>query len=129
MAGNPVGRLIDAAEEANGWSDRDLAARASRAGHQLSKSAVSAFRRNGMPTIVPDTIRALAAALSLPVSEVLRAALDAAGLPAGAQPSTVEHAIRSDPDLPSEIKDALLAVVRSARDNTRTGDAGRTTGT
>lgn len=114
-AGNPLAQLIDTVKEANGWSDPMIVARARHAGHQISKSLVSTIRREGMATLVPGTIRALADGLGVPVVRVLRAALESAGLPVGDESVAPETAVRNDLTLSDETKRVLLAMLREAR--------------
>lgn len=114
-ANSALARLINDVKEANGWSDYDLARRAERAGHQISKSKIADMRTAGVTTIVPDRIRALAAALDLPVTEVLRAALETVSLPAGPGSGSVEQAIQRDPALSALAKRQLLAMLKEAR--------------
>lgn len=112
---NPLARLIDETREANGWSDYDIARRAKAAGHQMSKSTISDIRTKGVATIVPDKVRALARGLDLPVSEILRAMLETAGLPVGPASSSPEQAVRADPQMPAVVKSQLLAMIREVR--------------
>lgn len=114
-ASNALARLIDRTKEANEWSDMDLVNRARRAGHQMSKSTISDVRTAGVATVVPDKVRALADALDVPVADVVRASLEAAGLPAGEPSLSPEQAIRRDVTLPIQTKRALLALLKDAR--------------
>ncbi|NNG36903.1 hypothetical protein [Nakamurella aerolata] len=114
-ASNPLARLIDETKEANRWSDTRIVAQARSAGHQMSKSTISDIRTAGVSTIVPAKIQALADGLQLPIRDVLRAALESAGLPSGDPPLSVEQAILRDATLPVQTKRALLAMVKDAR--------------
>lgn len=117
-ASNSIARLIDSVKEVNGWSDPVIAERATRAGHQRSKSWVSDIRNNGM-SITSDTVHALAAGLGVPVSRVLRAALEAIGLPYGNESNSPEAAIRADPTLSEETKRTLLMLIGESRQRRR----------
>lgn len=118
-ASNPIARLIDTIKEANGWSDPMIVARARSAGHQRSKSWVSNLRNGGMPSISADAVRALADGLGVPVSRVLRAALENIGLPYGDESRSPEAAIKADPTLRDDTKAALLAIISEARQRRR----------
>lgn len=118
-ASNPLARLIDLVEEANEWSDPMIAERATRAGHQRGKSWVSRIRNRGMPSINADMVHALAAGLGVPVSRVLRAALEGMGLPYGDESNSPEAAIRADPTLSDETKRTLLLLLGESRQRRR----------
>lgn len=119
---NPLAKLIDAAREANGWSDPDVVRRAKAAGHQISKSHISGIRREGVTALKASLVLALADGLGVPVREVLRAALETLGLPAGDNSISPEQALRNDPSIPVGAKQMILMQIRAARDAaTQTG--------
>lgn len=112
---NPLADLIDRAEEANRWSDVDVARRASAAGFPISKSHISGMRREPLKSIAAGRMNALAAGLGVPLAEVIRVSLQTLGLPAPDAYASPEHAIQSDSSLSSQTKSILLATLKAAR--------------
>lgn len=116
MPSNELAALIDTVEASNGWTDPDIAQRATIAGHKMSKSLVSLIRTGGTKTIVPSQMRALAAGLDLPLHRVVRAALATFDLELpGSEFLTPEDAIRADESLDLSTKRTLLVVLSEAR--------------
>ncbi len=112
---NALAKLLDETRNATGMSDPDVARRAQKAGHTLTKSNLSRIRLTPIKQIVPDLIYAMAAGLSLPPHTVLRAALETVGLPAGEASTSPESATRADLGLSDGTKRAILAILRDAR--------------
>lgn len=117
MRPHDLARLIDEVKAGQDLSDEDIARTARRAGHQLSKQHVANLRaQDPLKSLVPKTLRALAAGLQLPLTRVVEASLHAAGLPSGAPEDwSVEAAITADAQLPSAAKRMLLRMVAEAR--------------
>jgi hypothetical protein len=109
--------LIDEVKTDHGWSDADVARHARRAGHPISKQHVANLRaQDPLKSLVPATLRALAAGLELPLPRIVEAALSAAGLPSGPPADwSIEAAIQADPELPVAAKRLLLQSVAVAR--------------
>lgn len=108
--------LIDRVRDANGWSDSEIVARATRGGHKLSKSNLSRIRNTDVATLTGSTIRALAAGLDVPAAEVARAALKSMGieLPELGQ-LDLGTAVKLDATLSKRDKVMLLELLRTMR--------------
>lgn len=108
--------LIDHIREVNGWSDSDIVAQSSAQGHKLSKSNLSRIRNTDVVSITATTIRALAAGLRIPETEVARSALASMGvdLP-DLRGLDLETAIRLDASISAEDRSLLLDILRSIR--------------
>jgi hypothetical protein len=116
MTRHALAALIDTVKEEQQISDEQICVRARRGGHKLSKQRIAQIRaQDPLKSIVPGTIRALAAGLGLPVGRVLEAALQASGFADYASDWSVEAAIETDPELPVAARRMLLAMVREAR--------------
>lgn len=114
MQVSPLGVLIDQARARSGWSDEDVARKARALGHKLSKTEVSNYRRDGMPTLVPDKIVALADGLEIPAWRVVEAALQGHGIRLPLDQKTTEDAIRGDIRIPSDERGFMLTMLDRA---------------
>lgn len=114
---HPLAQLVDTVKADRGLSDEDIARHARRAGHQISKQHIANLRATDpLKSLVPSTLRALAAGLELPLARIVEAALPSAGLPTG-PPSdwSIEAAVQADPELPLPAKRMLLQMCTAAR--------------
>lgn len=121
MGNNPLIELIDEGKRRNGWSDEQVAQRARDKGHTgLSKSNISRIRTDPYITIVPAVLKAVSDAMHIPLEALTQAALATAGLP-GSMPNTwdADAAIQMDPTIDVATKEAVLEIVRRARDRTK----------
>jgi hypothetical protein len=110
-----LARLIDATEDRNEWSDRDVVRRAEAQDHRLNRQDITNYRHIGMKTIVPAKIKALAEGLGLPAYRVAQAVLEDHGIVLPMEARTPEDAIRHDHELPERTRAALLAILSDAR--------------
>jgi hypothetical protein len=114
-----LAELIDAARRADPrWSSFDLLARRARArGHHVSRANLARIRNEHVKTFSAGQVLMLAAALDLPLTQVIRAYLEAMGLPyAEPRPASVESAVAADPRLSADDKTHLLALLDSMVD-------------
>lgn len=108
--------LIQSVEDANGWSDPDVAERARHRGHTISKSNISRLRLDPVRSIKGDSIRALAAGLGISPLDIADAALASMGIQrANSAGDDVEAAIRRDPVLAESQRRMLLALLREMK--------------
>ncbi|MGW4123644.1 hypothetical protein [Nocardia sp. NPDC004711] len=113
---HPLAALIDRAEDSNGWSDADVTRRATAAGHRLSKSNLSRIRNTEVVSITGSTIRALAAGLEVPESEVVRAALASMQIDIPELGEVdLEAAIKRESAISARDKGMLLDLTRAMR--------------
>lgn len=112
-----LGALISSIQEANGWSDQEVADRAARLGHSLSKSNVGRVRNEPVVSIKAGLIQGLAAGLDIPVRQVVQAALQSMDLPGlrDFESSSPEDAIRRDPTLSDRDRRLLLSQLEVLR--------------
>lgn len=110
--------LIQSVEDANGWSDPDVAERARQRGHKISKSNISRLRLEPVRSIKGDAIQALAAGLGISPLDIADAALASMGIHrTNASQTDVESAIRRDPILAESQRRMLLALLREMKGN------------
>lgn len=109
--------LIQSVEDANGWSDPDVADRARQRGHTISKSNISRLRLEPVRTIKGDAIKALAAGLGISPLDIADAALASMGIHrTRLSGDDVETAIRRDPLLADTQRRMLLVMLQEMRD-------------
>lgn len=108
--------LIQSVEDANGWSDPEVAERARQRGHTISKSNISRLRLEPVRSIKGDAIKALAAGLGISPLDIADAALASMGIHrTSAADNDVETAIRRDPLLADSQRRMLLALLREMK--------------
>ncbi len=110
---HPLGQLIEKVQRDNGWSDRDLAARAQSMELDLGKSNWSRLKNQPVLTFKPSHIKGLALVLKQTETTVARAALASMGIDLeGYQDGDVPAAVRNNGELSDRDKRVLLAVFR-----------------
>ena len=116
-----LGRLIASAQERNGWSLRDLAARAERAGYDMSHTSFARLKSTPVTSIKGENITMLALVLKVPVAHVATAALESMGveLDSGLHRSVLD-VVQESPDLSTYDQELLTAVLRVMLDRRRT---------
>ena len=116
-----LGRLIASAQERNGWSLRDLAARADRAGYDMSHASFARLKSTPVTSIKGENITMLALVLRVPVAHVVTAALESIGveLDSALHPSVLD-VVQESPDLSTYDQELLAAVLRVMLDRRRT---------
>lgn len=108
--------LIDSAMKANGWSLREVSARAKAQGHSLSQQNISRIRSEPVVNLVAKQARGLAAGLQVPVSVVVDAALKSMGFtPTSPLGVTPEEAVLRDESLGARDRRVVSAVLRELR--------------
>jgi hypothetical protein len=108
---HPLGQLIDQVEAANGWSDVDVARRATAAGYPMSKSNISRIRTEPVRSVVPAQVRGLAAGLGISQSQVALTSMTSAGIHVAQEANSVEDAVRRDLLLSEADKKVLLTML------------------
>ena len=108
--------LLQSVEDANGWSDPEVAERARKRGHTISKSNISRLRLEPVRSIKGDAIKALAAGLGISPLDIADAALASMGIHrSNAADNDVETAIHRDPLLADSQRRMLLALLREMK--------------
>lgn len=106
-----LSRLIESVKEANAWTNADLERAARRRGHDVSRSNISRILTQPVKTVVPAQVRMFSDATGLPVEMVALAALRATGLSVDVDATDLLTVVRRDTDLPTETKEAIIAIV------------------
>lgn len=116
-----LGRLIASVQERNGWSLRDLAARAERAGYDTSHTSFARLKSTPVTSIKGENITMLALVLKVPVDHVATAALESVGveLDSALHPSVLD-VVQESTDLSTYDQELLTAVLRVMLDRRRT---------
>lgn len=120
---HPLGQLVDQVEAANGWSDVDVAQRATSAGYPMSKSNISRIRNEPVKSVIPAQVRGLAAGLGISQSQVALTSLTSAGIHVAQEPNSVEDAVRRDLMLSEADKKTLLTVLGAMHAARKGGEA------
>jgi hypothetical protein len=112
---HPLGRLIQGAQDALGWSNRRLEREA--AGKPgLGKSNIGKIKTQPVVSLKADTIKSLSEVLRVPVYQLVGAALESMDLPAlGEKDPSLEDAVRTNYELTEHDRRILLAVLREMR--------------
>lgn len=115
MKRTALAKLIDETLERNEWPAAEVARNATRSGHMLTTSDVSLYRKQGMPTLVPGKVIALAAGLRLPAYRVAVTVLEDLGINVPVDVRTPEAAIHHDHTLTARTKEQLLLLIEHDR--------------
>lgn len=110
---HPLGRLIQSVEDSRGWTLREIARRATKAGYEISHQYVARLKRSDLESISRELIAALGAGLDVPERVVGIAALESMGVH-DVDPSEADLAatIARDSSLTERDRRVLLAAVR-----------------
>lgn len=117
-----MGRLVDATLPMNDESANAAAQRGEKAvkrlspKHRFTKSDISDLRNGKRPTLVPEKIIGLAAALQLPAYKVAIAWLADHGIDIPQDVRTPEDAIAHDHTLSARVRRDLLTLIANHRD-------------
>ena len=114
---HPLGELIAQVKMANGWSDVDIARRATAAGYPMSKSNISRICTHPVKNVVPTQVRGLAAGLGISASQIALTTLSSMGIHVTSEPNSVEDAVRRDILLSERDKKNLLALLGTMHAN------------
>lgn len=119
---SPLRELYDAVVAANGWSQRDIEARARDRGYPISKSRIGQLTNAPvLDSITSDSVRALAVGLGVSPERVALAAVQSMGFRVGVDEVTPAEAILRDETLSEDTRAALLAVLRGAHSRSSKG--------
>lgn len=116
---HPLGELIQAAQDKNGWSTRDLQRRAEDLGLDMKHSNFSRLKNQDLVSIKGTVIHALANVLQVPVHRVAQAAMASMGVEVPASQPVLEDVVRDSPEFST--RDRLI--IQGLVDTIRTLDA------
>ncbi len=111
MPMHALARLIEDVRATQGWNQSELGRRAG-----LSRARIGQLINDPVKAVPSrDTVIQLARGLGLPPWVVMDAYLESLGLPTRPTHITVEDAVRADPSISVEGKEAVLALARHLR--------------
>lgn len=122
----PIGELIRAERARSGLSYRELAAKAESAGYSVKFQYLNDLANAGPKSWPkqPDTFRGLAAALHLPVRDIVLSYAISLGLDIGGTESRLAAGLPQSVDsISPEVTDALLALIRTLSEQQASGAA------
>lgn len=121
---HPLGKLIQAAQDREGWSTRDLERVAERKGYSMRHSNFSRLKIEPVVAIKATQIRVLASVLGVSEEAVAIAAIASIGAEIDAHASTLEDSLRLSTDLINRDQRLVLALVSAMR-NEESGSDGQ----
>lgn len=110
-----LGQLIEAAQNANGWSDRDLADRAGRMQFDMAKSNFSRLKNQPLVSIKGSLIKGLAQVLAISEAKVAQAALVSMGVEVSQQQPSMLDALSATAELSERDRRLLAALLDALR--------------
>lgn len=113
---HPLGRLIQAAQDREGWSTRDLEKQAERNGHSMKHSNFSRLKIEPVVAIKASQIQVLASVLGVSEQAVAYAAVESMGVNLDAPAATLEDSLRYSTDLSTRDQRLVLSLVAAMRD-------------
>lgn len=121
---HPLGRLIQAAQDREGWSTRDMEKQAERNGFSMKHSNFSRLKIEPVVAIKASQIQVLASVLGVSEQAVAFAAVESMGVNLDAQAATLEDSLRYTTDLSTRDQRLILSLVTAMRDE-KSGTNGR----
>lgn len=108
---SPLGRLIQAAQDDLGWSNRELERQAGDT-RGLGKSNIGKLKKGTFEGVRAPVLKALATLIRVPEIQVVQAALETLDLKyTSDEPATLEDAVAADRSITERDKRILLAAV------------------
>ncbi|MFJ2318383.1 hypothetical protein ACIOTN_16975 [Glutamicibacter sp. NPDC087661] len=113
---HPLGRLIQAAQDREGWSTRDMERVAERNGHSMKHSNFSRLKIEPVVAIKASQIQVLASVLGVSEQAVAYAAVASMGVQMDAQDASLENSLRYSTDLSVRDQRLVLSLVAAMHD-------------
>lgn len=113
---HPLGRLIQAAQDREGWSTRDMERVAERNGYSMKHSNFSRLKIEPVVAIKASQIQVLASVLGVSEQAVAYAAVASMGVQMDAQDASLENSLRYSTDLSVRDQRLVLSLVSAMRD-------------
>lgn len=121
---HPLGRLIQAAQDREGWSTRDMERVAERNGYSMKHSNFSRLKIEPVVAIKASQIQVLASVLGVSEQAVANAAVASMGVQMSGQTATLEDSLRYSTDLSVRDQRLILSLVSAMR-NDESGSNGQ----
>ena len=112
---HPLGRLIQAAQDREGWSTRDMEKQAERNGYSMKHSNFSRLKIEPVVAIKASQIQVLASVLGVSEQAVAFAAVESMGVNLDTQAATLEDSLRYTTDLSTRDQRLVLSLVTAMR--------------
>ncbi|MGO3763513.1 hypothetical protein [Glutamicibacter arilaitensis] len=113
---HPLGRLIQAAQDREGWSTRDMERVAERNGYSMKHSNFSRLKIEPVVAIKASQIQVLASVLGVSEQAVAYAAVASMGVQMDAQDASLENSLRYSTDLSVRDQRLVLSLVAAMHD-------------
>ncbi|WP_074710800.1 hypothetical protein [Arthrobacter alpinus] len=114
-ATHPLGELIQAAQDKNGWSTRDLERRAQGLGLDMKHSNFSRLKNQELISIKGAVIHALSDVLQVSVQRVAQAAMASMGVEVQSNRPSLEDVVRDSPEFSSRDRKIIQGLVDTIR--------------
>lgn len=121
---HPLGKLIQAAQDREGWSTRDLERAAERKGHSMKHSNFSRLKIEPVIAIKASQIQVLASVLGVSEQAVAMAAIESMGVRLDSTSASLEDSLRNTTDLSNRDQRLILSLAAAMRD-TGSGNIGQ----
>ncbi|WP_345473697.1 hypothetical protein QMQ05_05620 [Glutamicibacter ectropisis] len=121
---HPLGKLIQAAQDREGWSTRDLERAAERKGHSMKHSNFSRLKIEPVIAIKASQIQVLASVLGVTEQAVAMAAIESMGVRLDSTSASLEDSLRNTTDLSNRDQRLILSLAAAMRD-TGSGSIGQ----
>jgi len=113
---HPLGRLIQAAQDREGWSTRDMEKVAERNGYSMKHSNFSRLKIEPVVAIKASQIQVLASVLGVSEQAVAYAAVASMGVQMDSQDASLEDSLRYSTDLSVRDQRLVLSLVSAMQD-------------
>lgn len=114
-ATHPLGELIQAAQDKNGWSTRDLQRRAESLGLDMKHSNFSRLKNQELISIKGTVIHALADVLQVSVQSVAQASMASMGVEVSAAQPAIEDVVRDSQEFSARDRQIIQGLVDTIR--------------
>lgn len=108
---HPLGKLIQATQDRENWSTRDMERAAERHGYSMKHSNFSRLKIEPVVTIKASQIKVLAAVLGVSEQTVAMAAIASMGIDLDSHAATLEDSLRQATDLSIRDRNLVIALV------------------
>ena len=114
-ATHPLGSLIQAAQDKNSWSTRDLQRRAENLGYDMKHSNFSRLKNQELVSIKGSVIHALAEILQVSQQKVAQAAMASMGITVPLAQPALEDAVRDAQEFSARDRKIIQGLVETIR--------------
>jgi hypothetical protein len=112
---HPLGKLIQASQDRNGWSTRDLQRMAEQRGYNMTHSNFSRLKNEDVVSIKGSIIKLLSEVLGLPETKIARAAMASMGVDLQIDEVAVDEAVRNSDEFSERDRRIITSVLDAMR--------------